>query len=419
MLTDAARPRVSRETRRLLAAAGLALVALWILARLRFPDRPLANPVSPVLTQISPPATFADLAGEADEVRRRIAPALAEIAAADVDGTTQTFPVWPLRDQMGLALLPHETTDDGHGAIQARDPATGLAVVRIANAPAGRLPIWTPDRLDAARYIFAAAPEVAGTTVRPTYVSVLDPRRSPAWSTDIWRVPRGTDLAAGAFLFTSSGEWIGIATVESGDHVIVPAAALLDRAMRMEDRQGTGAAADPGIEVQALTTPLAAATNATAGVIVAFVDPEGVAAKAVDVGDVIEQVNGTVIGTPLGWDVFWSRLPPGTPVMLRVRHRDVTGDVLLTVPPPAARPDGLGLTLTRQPGRGSRVLRIDTGGAADRAGLEAGDIITLAGEQQAPSPAQVRRIFEATPKGSVVLIGLTRGSTHRLVTLTR
>ena len=63
ILTETTRPRVSRETRRLLVAAGLALLALWILARLRFPERPPSpNPVAPVLTQISPPTTFTGLA---------------------------------------------------------------------------------------------------------------------------------------------------------------------------------------------------------------------------------------------------------------------------------------------------------------------------------------------------------------------
>src|SRR6185503_3611993 len=74
MLTDTIRPRVSRETRRLLAAVGLALLALWILARLRFPERPASpNPVVPVLTQISPPTTFAGLAQETARVEQRIA----------------------------------------------------------------------------------------------------------------------------------------------------------------------------------------------------------------------------------------------------------------------------------------------------------------------------------------------------------
>ena len=109
VLSDAARPRVSRETRRLLAAAGLALLALWILARLRFPERPAsANPVATVLTQISTPTTFSDLAAEVDGVRRRVAPVLAEITWPVPQTSTgaRAFPAWPFRDQLAIALLP-------------------------------------------------------------------------------------------------------------------------------------------------------------------------------------------------------------------------------------------------------------------------------------------------------------------------
>ena len=43
--------RLSRETRHLLIAAFAALLALWILARLRFPERTsIANPIPPLLT---------------------------------------------------------------------------------------------------------------------------------------------------------------------------------------------------------------------------------------------------------------------------------------------------------------------------------------------------------------------------------
>ncbi len=55
----ARRPRVSRETRLLLTTALLSVVALWILARIRFPDQPAGTPVQPLLTQLAsgPPST--------------------------------------------------------------------------------------------------------------------------------------------------------------------------------------------------------------------------------------------------------------------------------------------------------------------------------------------------------------------------
>src|SRR5687768_18460596 len=86
-MTSAARPRVSRETRRLLIAAALALVTLWVLVRIRFPDRaPTANPVAPVLNQIAPPPGFPDLAAEVDRVGRRIRPLASALDTSDRSG---------------------------------------------------------------------------------------------------------------------------------------------------------------------------------------------------------------------------------------------------------------------------------------------------------------------------------------------
>ena len=51
---SAYRPRVSRETRLLLTAGVLAVAALWLLARIRFPERPATpNPVPAVLSQLA------------------------------------------------------------------------------------------------------------------------------------------------------------------------------------------------------------------------------------------------------------------------------------------------------------------------------------------------------------------------------
>ncbi len=421
MLTDSVRPRVSRETRRLLAATGLALLALWVLARLRFPERPIPNPVSPVLTQISSPATFADLSGEIEEVRRRITSALAEVTSPPgSDGPTRTFPAWPLRDDLAIAMLPSAFADTASDLVSL-DPPTGLAVVRTISPAAGTRLIWTPDRLELARYLFSAAPAPAPgrPSVIPAYVSSLEPTRSAAWPGEIWRVPAATGLTVGAFLFTAAGEWLGIAAAEDGQPVIVPAAAVLGRVARMGTTR-TPHAGDLGVEVQGLTAPLAAATGATTGVIVTFVDPAGAAAKTLVVGDVIEHVNGNPVPTPFAWQVHATRLAVGASVTLRVRRRSATLDVAFVAPaPPPARPGDLGVTLARQPGAGSRVLQVETDGAADRAGLRVGDIVTLAGEQSAPTPAQIRRAFEAAPEGGVVLVGIMRDAGHRLVTLAR
>src|SRR4029450_3739891 len=66
------RPRLPRETRRLLLTALVAVLTLWVLPRVRFPERPAApNPVPPILDQLTGPPTFAELAARVGGPRGR------------------------------------------------------------------------------------------------------------------------------------------------------------------------------------------------------------------------------------------------------------------------------------------------------------------------------------------------------------
>src|SRR5688572_16456620 len=78
-----AQPRISRETRRLLLAVLVAVIVLWLLARMRFTDDTAAqNPVQPLLGQLAPRPTFADLAGETSRVYARVQPSVLVANAA-------------------------------------------------------------------------------------------------------------------------------------------------------------------------------------------------------------------------------------------------------------------------------------------------------------------------------------------------
>jgi S1-C subfamily serine protease len=65
------------------------------------------------------------------------------------------------------------------------------------------------------------------------------------------------------------------------------------------------------------------------------------------------------------------------------------------------------------------VLRVTPSTAADRSGVQGGDVITLAGEITAPAPDQVRAAYAAGREGGGVLMALTRGAIHRVVVLER
>src|SRR5262245_9963789 len=82
------RPRVARETRRLLMTAALAVLTLWVLARIRFPDRPVTpNPVPPLLSQLTGVPRFSDLATAIDDVRGRLTPSLMAVVPVASAGT--------------------------------------------------------------------------------------------------------------------------------------------------------------------------------------------------------------------------------------------------------------------------------------------------------------------------------------------
>ena len=116
-----------------------------------------------------------------------------------------------------------------------------------------------------------------------------------------------------------------------------------------------------------------------------------------------------------------ARLSAGATLTLRVRRRGEVFDVALvataTTVQPASR--SLGLTLRGRTRIGAEVVRIERGSTADRAGLAVGDVITLFGDVQAPTPAQITRSFASALQGQRMMIALTRGDAHHVTTLER
>jgi S1-C subfamily serine protease len=75
--------------------------------------------------------------------------------------------------------------------------------------------------------------------------------------------------------------------------------------------------------------------------------------------------------------------------------------------------------MQRLPGIGTRIIRIAPGSAGARAGLQIGDVITLAADALAPTPAVIRARAADTASPGPLLLGVTRGDSHRLITLDR
>jgi S1-C subfamily serine protease len=68
--------------------------------------------------------------------------------------------------------------------------------------------------------------------------------------------------------------------------------------------------------------------------------------------------------------------------------------------------------MRRRRGLGAEVTRVEPASIADRAGLSAGDIITLVANTESPSPNQVVRSYASLRPGDRVMVAVTRGETH-------
>jgi PDZ domain len=424
------RPRVSRETRLLLIAGIMAVAALWLLARIRFPERPVTpNPVPSVLSQLASGPKYDDLAGEITQLQARVQPSL---LALDVPSTalgslqtSQWTAAIRLRDDVAVLLVPPGSNrpPGNDVTILAQDAASGLAVARVPlPVPTSSSPPvpWTPRQPQQSHYLVTSDVSPDGVSLRPVFVGSLHPLDSPLWSEPLWTVPGPTDLVPGSFLFTNSAEFAGLVINYRGRLAIVAGRTVLAEAERLLAAP-PGPPGAIGIEVQDLTPRVALVTAASVGVVVAWVDPDGASSEQLMVGDVIEAVDGRGLATRQQWDVRVARLSVGETLSLRMRRRGEIREVALVANAPAAPPASrsLGLTLRARTKIGAEVVRIERGSAADRAGLTIGDVITLVAQVSAPTPAQVVRSYTSMGQGERVIVAVTRGDAHFVTTFER
>jgi hypothetical protein len=422
------RPRVSRETRLLLTAGILAVAALWLLARVRFPERPVTpNPVPSVLSQLASGPKYDDLAGEIGQLQARLQPSLLAIggstASRSAPPSAHSAAAIRLRDDVVATWMVPGSNEAGRNdlSILAHDAASGLAVARVrTSVPTAPAVPWTPRQLQQSRYVIASDVSAHGVSLRPVFVGALDPIESALWSDPLWAVPSRTDLVPGSFVFTNSAELVGLVITYGGRPVIVPGSTVLAQADRLL-AMPPGRAGTLGIDVQDLTPPLAMVTGAPVGVVVTWLDANGVGAEHLMVGDVIEAVDGLALADRQQWAVRMARLSAGETLTIRVRRRRELSDVALVARAPAEPPvsQSLGLTLRGRVKIGAEVVRVERASAADRAGLAVGDVITLIVNVQAPTPAQVAQSFGSIEQGQRVMVAVTRGDTHFVTTLER
>ena len=411
------RPRVSRETRQLLATALAAVIALWVLARIRFPDRP-ATPVPALLTQLAPRQTLGDLALESATARGRLGRAIVSLPQGGAALRIRADSVLTWRPGERRQQAEEPSTGRQLSSVAGLDRATGLTVVKVEADPAAPLPAaWAPESPRQPRYLLATVLASDDVALRPVFIASLEETTDPAWADRLWLLPAATDVGAGDLLFTTDAQLAGMVLPSRDRLALVPGRALLEQAQRL-------LATPPrppgiiGVEVQGLTPALGKATGAHTGVVVTFVDSRAPAAGALAVGDVIEAVDGQWLASRQHWQVHTARLAVNDPLVLGVRRRGVWHDIQLraAAPAPAGSRRPLGLILRAAPRLGSEVLRVEPGSAAEAAGLAAGDIITLIGSFAVPGPSDIQEAFAAA-SGRPVIVAFTRGASSRVAAL--
>jgi hypothetical protein len=233
--------RISRETRLLLITALLAVATLWVLARIRFPGRPVtADPVTPVLTQIASIPRFTDLAAEVSLTRTRLETSVVAVRVAtslEKESWQESHrPAIVVGEGLAVAWLTaagtHVSQDDDE--VLVFDSASGIGLVRT---PTARRPpaLWMPRNLEDARYLMVSDVAGAHVSLRPVFVGALVPMNDAVWAADIWLLPEQTAVEPGTFAFTSNGELVGLVVPHGGGRAIVPGHVLMNAAAWVQE----------------------------------------------------------------------------------------------------------------------------------------------------------------------------------------
>jgi serine protease Do len=256
-----------------------------------------------------------------------------------------------------------------------------------------------------------------GPLLRPVYIPSLYEATTPWWPEPIWAAPAGPDLRPGTFVFASDGAFAGLVTAERSGVAIVPAGVVLAAAERLME-QPIRPPGHIGVEAQPLTPEIASALGVSSGVVVTWVDPHGPAAGTLAVMDVIDALEGQPIVNPDQWNARMLRLSADDVVAIGIRRGGEVRDArLVAVLQPSNRSRPLGLTLRAVRRTGSQVIAVAPGSVAAEAGLHVGDTITRIGDLDAPTPAQISRLFGAPPDGRPPIAVISQGERHRVVIL--
>jgi hypothetical protein len=420
------RSSISRETRLLLTIALVATSILWVLARLRFPERASTpNPVTPVLAQLSPPNAFDDIVTSLNQLRGRLASSLMPVevrAPGSPNVTTST--ALRFRDHLAVLLLPDARSTVAVESVAfaevGRDRASGLAILRIPEAEFLPSAEGVLRRPEVARILIAAVASGDTVALRPLVLDGLSAVDDPIWGGTVWALPNHVRVEPGTFLFSVDGALVGVTTRSERSDALVPISmvgALVDQLVA-DPTRGAGRVR---IDVEPLTPALALATGVPQGLVVTWVDPKGPAFDLVKPADVIISLDGSSQPSLALWTARTERLAAGQTVTMAMRrgHQDV--EVHVTASDASAeaprQEQALGLTMRAVAQVGVQVTGVAPKSAAAHAGIEIGDVVTRFGPFEQPSLRQIARAYSSADRPLVAAV--IRGERHLVFAVER
>lgn len=416
-----------RETRLLLMTIGVSVGMLLLLARFRFPEAAITEPVAPApapLERLAARATYDELAGIMAEFERRVGPSMVAVRLEGERGETLYAPAVRLTPDRAIALVgPNDRVAaglDGAGtAVVGRDPVRGFLVVQVEARPGDIVTMRTDAGRPGPRYLVVVEATPQGPAVRPVYVGrtdlVQDPRSGDSMLTIAaaqQTVPRGSAI------FTLDAQFIGLAAESAGLVSIVPA----ERLQHAITSTGlpSGELAKLGVHAHPLSPSLARAAGTDSGIIVAHVESGSAADGVVQPTDVVQAVDGKPVTTVAAFEQLLQGRAAGTALTLSVRRSGKPLTVTIAATSGDAAPDaGIGAVFQTVRDSGVEVITVGARTPAMRAGLQRGDLVTAVNGRPAPDAASLERAYLALKTGQALLLTVQRGSQYRVTALER
>ncbi|APH58690.1 Endopeptidase degP [Granulibacter bethesdensis] len=346
------------------------------------------------------------------------------------------------------------TLDDGTelpATIVGRDPRTDLAVLKVsAGHPLPYIELGDSDHVLPGQWVVAVGnPFGLGGTVTAGIVSARGRDIGSGPYDDYIQVDAPINQGnSGGPLFSQDGKVIGVNTAifsptggSVGIGFAIPSSIVRNVVSQLESG-GKVTRGFIGVTAQQVDKDMAAALNlplakegSPKGALISSIEENSPAAKAsLRPGDVVQTVNGQVVGSPRDLALKVSSLKPGSHATLSVVHDGTARDVTVTIgampsTETASLQSGTGaesgqgrIGVALQPLtpelrneleipaeiKGAVIANVQPGSAAEQAGIKAGDVLVGVNTTSVTSPSQAASAIHAASKRNTVALRILR-----------